>query len=98
MTSPSNALKAPSSFEDVVAVETPEMTLVSYTIAGVGSRIGAGLIDLLICILLLIAVGVLATLFGDSAPHSKRSSPSTMWVLAVLMLFQFALIWGYYVL
>ena len=88
-----------SGLEDVVAIETPEMTLVSYTIAGVGSRVAAALIDLLICISLFIVFWVAAWLIGDDAPTKPTDpSPSTMWIAAVLILIQFAIMWGYYVL
>jgi uncharacterized membrane protein SpoIIM required for sporulation/uncharacterized RDD family membrane protein YckC len=89
-----------SGLEDVVAVETPEMVLVSYTIAGVGSRVVAGLIDLLICFIFLLSLTLLGWLLGDKTSTSKSNSPgsSTSWALAILGLVQFAILWGYYVL
>lgn len=88
-----------SGLEDVVAVETPEMVLVSYTIAGVGSRVVAGLIDLVICILFLVGLSLLGQLLGESKPGLKAEpTRSTAWIFAVLFLIQFAILWGYYVL
>jgi uncharacterized membrane protein SpoIIM required for sporulation/uncharacterized RDD family membrane protein YckC len=86
--------------EDVVAVETPEMVLVSYTIAGVGSRIVAGIIDLLICFAFLISLSLLGWFLTDAASSAKSSTPSssTSWAFAILALVQFAILWGYYVL
>src|SRR3954469_14908536 len=81
-----------------VAVETPELVVLSYTIAGVGSRVYAGLIDLLVCIglflSLIFATAMLMARFG------VRGSPDTVgaWFGAVLILGQFVIIWGYYVL
>ena len=83
-----------------VDVETPELVVLSYTIAGLGSRLGAALIDLAISALLFIAVILSAallsprTLFGPGG----RAEPTTAWALAVLVIMQFAILWGYYLL
>src|ERR1051326_3002309 len=37
-------------FTQRIDIETPELVVLSYTIAGVGSRVYAGLIDLMICV------------------------------------------------
>ncbi|HEX6573569.1 MAG TPA: stage II sporulation protein M [Gemmatimonadaceae bacterium] len=96
-----DALQArnPAGLEDVVAIETPEMTLVSYTSAGVGSRVAAALIDLLICIASFVALWLLLWLIGDDPSHARtpQPTPSGMWVFAILILIQFAIMWGYYV-
>ncbi|HEY9229949.1 MAG TPA: stage II sporulation protein M [Gemmatimonadaceae bacterium] len=82
-----------------VDIETPELVVVSYTIAGLGSRVYAGLIDLAICF-----AAFLATIFGlySLAPDSEASgtgSPmSTAVAVAITVLFQFAVLWGYYLL
>jgi len=44
--------------EQIVDVETPELVVLSYTVAGIGSRLYAALIDLLISIFLFVAVAV----------------------------------------
>ena len=51
-------------FEPTVDVETPEMVVLTYSLAGVGSRVLAGLTDLLICVGTLIAVPVAVVLLG----------------------------------
>ena len=81
-------------------IETPELVVVSYTIAGVGSRIAAGLIDLVFCALLLIGVVLLASFVGGPvSPESiSRRSASTAWASAVVVFMQFAILWGYYLL
>ncbi len=89
-----------SGLDDVVAIETPEMVLVSYTIAGVGSRVAAGFVDLMICLIFLISLAVIGWLLGDPTPTRKgaSASTSTSWIFAILALIQFAILWGYYVL
>lgn len=78
-----------------VRVETPELVVLSYTIAGLGSRAYAAMIDYLLCFLLLILVGVLGTwlLVGR-----MRASVSEAWALAFIFLGQFAILWFYYLL
>jgi uncharacterized membrane protein SpoIIM required for sporulation/uncharacterized RDD family membrane protein YckC len=83
-----------------VDIETPELVVVSYTVAGVGSRIAAGLIDLFVCAALLFAVIVLATVVGSpvSPEEIGREGHSTAWASALVVLMQFAILWGYYLL
>ena len=85
---------------ETVDIETPELVVVSYTLAGVGSRIAAGLIDLFFCAALLIAVLLLAVLVGSpvSPEEIGRESSSTAWASAVVVIMQFAILWGYYLL
>jgi uncharacterized membrane protein SpoIIM required for sporulation/uncharacterized RDD family membrane protein YckC len=88
-------------FAQTVDIETPELVVVSYTIAGLGSRVYAALIDLIVCI-----VALLAIVFGAAAlsPHAgtrssnSTSAASTAWAFAILTLFQFTVLWGYYLL
>ena len=81
-----------------VDVETPELVGITYTIAGVGSRAFAALIDYGICIAAFIVIGVASVTF--SAGRASRTSPGATiaWATAVLVLVQFAVLWGYYVL
>jgi uncharacterized RDD family membrane protein YckC len=88
---------ARSAFEQTVEVETPEQVVFSYSIAGVGSRALAALIDSTLCIL---AGFVFVSLAGPLlAPAMRGDSPSAVggWVLAIFMLSMFAAMWGYYV-
>lgn len=89
---------APSTtFAQTVDVETPELVVLTYTVAGVGSRVAAALIDYGICLLgyatVLIGLTSLGarTGFGDAAR-------SAAWAGALLYLLLFAILWGYYVL
>jgi uncharacterized membrane protein SpoIIM required for sporulation/uncharacterized RDD family membrane protein YckC len=87
------------SLTQTVDIETPELVVLSYTIAGLGSRVYAALIDLLICatVLIVFAIGaVVLTAHSRSTPTQPASS--TAWAFAMIILFQFAILWGYYLL
>ena len=83
-----------------VDIETPELVVVSYTVAGLGSRVYAALIDLAICALAFVVVIVAVLAFGSrsAAQQMNRPSPSTAWAVAVMIIMQFVVLWGYYLL
>ncbi|MEP7065154.1 MAG: stage II sporulation protein M [Gemmatimonadota bacterium] len=87
------------SLERRVEIETPEQTVLSYTLAGVGSRAAAAILDLLIIGTVELAIGILLT--ESSSVLSGRSSGvqkmSSAWFVAFGSLIAFALMWGYYV-
>jgi len=79
-----------------IDVETPELVVLSYTVAGVGSRAYAAFIDYLICfVLFFVAVIMLAVL---AAKTSVFAGMSGSWAAALIILLQFAILWGYYIL
>ncbi|MEP6620026.1 MAG: stage II sporulation protein M [bacterium] len=84
------------SFEQTVDVETPELVVLTYSLAGVGSRVLAALTDLLICVATFVAV--IFAVVGLGARSRLASDATASWALAVLALVQFAILWGYYVL
>ena len=89
--------RAPESFSQQVQVETPEQVVFSYSIAGVGSRAAAAIIDYLLCF----APGALLAIFLmpllSRGPDGQPRSELGMWLMAFLILAQFATLWGYYV-
>ena len=84
------------SLEQTVDVETPELVLLSYSIAGVGSRVLAGLTDLVISLIAMLVLVVAMVMLEARGAGPVGASAS--WAAAVLILAQFALLWGYYVL
>lgn len=85
--------------DERVEVETPELVVVSYDLAGVGSRMNAALIDYLVCVLLIVGVAVLGTMaFPRSTIERLTPDEYSGWAIAVLILAQFFVLWGYYVL
>lgn len=90
--------RVPSSLSQTVDVETPELVVFSYTIAGVGSRALAALIDSLICIATIILI-----MIGVAISSTRRAAGATpgvfdAWAAAIFVLAIFCVIWGYYVL
>jgi uncharacterized membrane protein SpoIIM required for sporulation/uncharacterized RDD family membrane protein YckC len=87
------------SLTQTVDIETPELVVLSYTIAGLGSRVYAALIDLIICTVVLIAfiIGMIV-LAAHSGQRPPPTTPSNAWAFAIIILFQFAILWGYYLL
>lgn len=77
-------------------VETPEHVVVKFELAGLGSRVAAGLLDLV-----LVALGNLLVWLGGSAIIAEVAAPHTAvegWLYAGLTLLSFLLFWGYYTL
>lgn len=87
---------ATRSYEHTVDIETPELVVISYSIAGVGSRVLAALTDLAICIATLMVVLIAVAVLEPS--DSTADDLSVAWAMAFLILVQFAILWGYYVL
>lgn len=82
--------------EQTVDVETPELVLLSYSVAGVGSRVLAALTDYAICAVALVALLVALVALEPGLPSATPGGVS--WAAALLILAQFAVLWGYYVL
>ncbi len=83
-------------YEHTVDVETPELVRISYSIAGVGSRVLAALTDLAICFAALMVVLIAVAVLDPS--ETPTGGLSASWAMAFLILVQFAILWGYYVL
>jgi uncharacterized membrane protein SpoIIM required for sporulation len=93
------AAPTPLQLEQTVNVETPELVVLTYSIAGIGSRVVAALVDLVICVaaMALLAGATLALeipMRVGNGPLGRGGS----WLVAFLVLGQFAILWGYYVL
>ncbi len=89
--------RSSSAFAETVDVETPELVVLTYTIAGVGSRVAAALIDYAICLLAYVVI-----LIGVSSLGSRGllggATRGAAWGAAILYLLLFGILWGYYVL
>lgn len=90
-----------SRLEQRVEIETPEHVAFSYTVAGIGSRAAAAIVDNVIIGLLITAVFVVAAfLFGAISGGSIGKGFDAVfgsWATAVMIFLMFALSWGYFV-
>lgn len=92
-------------YEQQVDIETPEQVVVSYTIAGVGARAAAALIDYAIIWALIFAFWILLVMLAraispvaDEPARATAAQSSGAWAVSLVILISFAIQWGYYVL
>ncbi|HEX5580134.1 MAG TPA: stage II sporulation protein M [Gemmatimonadaceae bacterium] len=90
--------QSPPSLEQHVEIETPEQVAFSYTVAGIGSRAGAALIDGAICVATYAALYWLVHWAVRRAGGVVPDAGGSTWASVVLIVGQFAVFWGYYVL
>lgn len=84
--------------EQRVEVETPEQVALSFTIAGLGSRAAAALLDGAICMVLYGTLVLVVRFISRSVAGVSMDAVRTPWAITLLLLGQFAIFWGYYVL
>ena len=87
-------------FDDTRTVTTPEQVAVTYTLAGIGTRFVATLLDTCIQGLVALIVGLIAAAFGTAMPFSPLGSLDTMapsWLFALTIIVIFGVIWGYFI-
>src|SRR6267378_750293 len=76
-------------------VETPEHVDVQFELAGVGSRVAAALLDVLLQTLGLLGLWIIGrAIAGDVFSRGMARS----WFTAVMILLMFCLLWGYFTL
>ncbi|MCE5322609.1 RDD family protein [bacterium] len=75
-----------------ITVVTPENVRIEYELAGLASRAGAAIIDLLLQVLLILAVLGVRMLLSE---HGRW--PGTTWANALLAIASFVMWYGYYV-
>ncbi len=92
-------------YEQQVDIETPEQVVVSYTVAGVGARSAAALIDYAIIWTLIVGFWTLLIMLANAiAPDPGQTAETTTaqssgaWAVSLVILISFSIQWGYYVL
>ncbi len=90
------AARARPSLDATLDVETPEQVVVSYTLAGIGTRGAAALIDLLLMLVLTVTLWYGVSSIPRFLP-SLRSVGGKSWATAVVIIGQFLILWGYFV-
>lgn len=92
------AAPSPLELEQTVDVETPELVVLTYSLAGIGSRVVAAAVDLLICFAAMALLALATVLLEIPLRLRGGFEQGGTWLLAFLVLAQFVLLWGYYVL
>lgn len=90
-------------FSDELSIDTPEQVELNYSVAGVGSRFIAVLLDSLIIFgFYVIAILALVLIFSGAARIGLKAAAeldtAAKWVLAIFILLNFLLLWGYFAL
>jgi uncharacterized RDD family membrane protein YckC len=85
--------------DDYLNIDTPENVAFGYSVAGIGSRFLAALVDTLLILILQIIVNMTLFLAARSFWGNLRDSDSQtlIWVAAIFGLIAFAFFWGYYI-
>jgi uncharacterized membrane protein SpoIIM required for sporulation/uncharacterized RDD family membrane protein YckC len=86
------------SLSQTVDVETPELVVFSYTIAGVGSRALAALIDTLLAFAAILAIMIVVAVAEPGRRGASTGDVFDAWAGAIFIFAVFCVMWGYYVL
>lgn len=81
-------------------IDTPEQVELEYSVAGIGSRFVAALLDLLIVGAFFMAELIVLVMIGAAAAASpasgKLSEAGGKWLMAFVIFINFAIFWGYF--
>ena len=80
--------------DDMLSIDTPENVAFGYSVAGIGSRFLAALVDTTLIALLQLVVIIVSAVGLNAANLSDVIGP---WVSAIFGLLAFLLFWGYYI-
>ncbi|MGA8938910.1 MAG: RDD family protein [Acidobacteriaceae bacterium] len=93
---------ADTHFADTHSIDTPEQVELEYSVAGVGSRFVAVLLDslILVAIFLLefLALLMIAAAGTATPATGKLADTAEKWFIALVIFFNFCIIWGYFAL
>ena len=79
---------------ETLQIETPENVSFGYTLAGIGSRFMAAIVDTLAIIVLQMIVDAMIILIVLNVGNGELTST---WLVAIYSLLGFVFFWGYYI-
>ncbi len=85
-------------YHDQLSIDTPEQVELSYSVAGIGSRFVALLLDTLIIVAMYVALGIVFVLAASVTGGRDSSGALGLWFIAALLLVYFVINWGYFAL
>src|SRR5579875_1707619 len=86
---------------DLLTIDTPEQVSIRFPVAGIGSRFLAIVADTIAQGILYSVLALVLFLIAESAPRTPAahiSSTSEKWLIAIFILFNFLIYWGYFTL
>ena len=88
--------------DDTLHIETPENVAFGYTIAGIGSRFLAALVDTILIgilqvLVIIVAFTLASVLLPDGAMALDGDNPLLAWIIGAAGLISFGFLWGYYI-
>ncbi len=87
---------------DTHYIDTPEQVELEYSVAGIGSRFVAALLDMLLLVafftLELIAMVMVGAAAVASPASAKLSGAAGSWLMALVIFLNFVIFWGYFAL
>ena len=86
---------------DQLVIDTPEQVSIRFSVAGIGSRFLAILIDTLVQAAAYTVLVLVVVLVASAAPKNSAgefSHTAEKWLIAILILFHFLMYWGYFTL
>jgi uncharacterized RDD family membrane protein YckC len=83
--------------DDRVSIVTPDHIELDFEPAGLGSRLLAAFLDLLLIVIIFVVILIGSVFAGISVAGLGGGLESSAVLLAALILFFYALIWGYFV-
>jgi len=83
--------------DETLVIETPERVPLHFALASIGNRFIACAIDHTIQIVGLIAIVIFFLVISDAADVGRRLANAPKWVIALLVIVQFVIINGYFV-
>jgi uncharacterized RDD family membrane protein YckC len=79
---------------DQLSIETPELVAIDMSVAGIGSRFAALLVDYLIWTVAIVGLVIVIALVDPSLSHFGRIGAK--WATAISILIPFLIFWGYF--
>lgn len=97
MTAPARTAHAP--LEQRIEIETPEHVAFSYTVAGIGSRAAAALLDFIIVgaaiLILWFGFAIIVSGLRDTGVLGGTTARAGSWAVAIIYVLSFVIYWGY---
>ena len=79
-------------------IDTPEQVGLEYSVAGIGSRFVAALLDSLVVFAFYLIEGIVLAMFLSGAGNTQKLDALGKWFLAFFVFINFAVVWGYFTL